>query len=65
MSADRVNDAAFISGPGAGKLIEEACGTLMWSPRRTAWATNVRIAVDVLAQADYEGRQVTYSEDAA
>ncbi len=66
VSADPVNAVAYVAGPGAGKLIEQAGGTLMWSARRKAWATSVRIAVDVLAQADHEGRLVTYStEDAA
>ncbi len=59
---DPLNDTATINGPGTGKLIERAGGKLMWSPRRKAWTSNCRIASAVLALADHENREVTYTE---
>ncbi len=65
VAVDKANDAAFIQGPGAGRLIEQASGKLIWLPRRRAWATSVRVASAVLALADHERRVVTYTEAAA
>ncbi len=59
---DDRNDVSVISGPGAGKLVARAGGRPWWSPARRAWMSNRRIADNVLALADAEGRQVTYTE---
>jgi hypothetical protein len=59
---DEQNDAVFIAGFEAGKLVIACGGKPMWSAPRHAWMTNKRVGRNLLALADKERYAIDLSE---
>ncbi|MDO9378928.1 MAG: hypothetical protein Q7T56_08755 [Nocardioidaceae bacterium] len=51
---------AFVQGPGARELIEEAGGRAFWLGTKRAWSTSPAVAGDVLALAQLGRLAVAY-----
>ena len=51
-----------VNGPGAGRLVIDAGGKVMYSRSMRGYATNEQIATQVLALAEHERRAVTFED---
>lgn len=60
VTIDPVNHTGSVSAADAKELIERCGGRPYWSRSRRVWLTTEKVAGDVLALAEAEGRAVRY-----